>query len=245
MITGGGTGIGFAIATLLGKLGAHVIISARNKEVLADAVRKLEEKKIKANACPVNIRDEKEVEKLFDTIEEKWGKVDFLVNNAGGQFTSPAIDISPNGFRSVVDLNLHGTWLMSAAFAKRLMTAEKTGRIINIILCLGSGIPGMVHAGAARSGVKNMTKTLAYEWGPSGITVNAIAPGTINTTGLENYDQTHLEKVVASIPLQRMGEAEEVAEAVGYLLSPAGNFITGTTLEIDGGEHLLGAVNQL
>jgi len=86
---------------------------------------------------------------------------------------------------------------------------------------------------------------LAYEWGPAGMTVNAIAPGTINTAGLENYDQTHLEKVVSSIPLQRMGEAKEVAEAVGYLLSPGGNFITGTTLEIDGGEHLLGAVNQL
>lgn len=245
LITGGGTGIGFAIATLLGELGAHVIISARNTEVLVDAVKKLKEKKINADYYPVNIRDETEVKELFTAIDEKWGTVDFLVNNAGGQFTSPALDISPNGFRAVVDLNLHGTWLMSTAFANRLMEAGKPGRIVNIILCLESGIPGMVHASAARSGVKNMTKTLAYEWGPNGITVNAIAPGTIKTTGLENYDQSYLEKIVDALPLKRMGEAEEVAQAVGYTLSSAGNFITGTTLEIDGGEHLLGAVNQL
>lgn len=245
LITGGGTGIGFAIATLLGELGARVILAARTEETLEKAASELKAKGVEVSYYPVNIRNEDEVENLFNQIEMEHGLIDVLVNNAGGQFTSPSIDITPNGFRAVVDLNLNGTWLMSHAFGKRLIQNKIPGRILNIVLCLDSGIPGMVHAGAARAGVKNMTKTLAYEWGPYGITVNAIAPGTIRTSGLDQYDSSHLEKIVQSIPLQRMGEPEEVAEAACYLISPASQFITGTTLEIDGGEHLLGAVTQV
>ncbi|MEI3613385.1 SDR family oxidoreductase [Pseudogracilibacillus sp. SO30301A] len=245
LITGGGTGIGFAIAELLGSLGAHVIIAARTVEKLENATQQLREKNIKVDYLPVNIRDETEVEELFKKIFSKWETLDFLINNAGGQFAAPAKEISHGGFRAVVDLNLQGTWHMSSTFAKKLIVKGSEGRIINIVLCLKSGMPGMVHAAAARAGVMNMTKTLAYEWGSQGITVNTIAPGTIQTDGLEQYDEKHLQKSIEELPINRMGTANEVAHAVAYLLSPAGSYFTGTTLEIDGGEHLLGARSQL
>lgn len=244
LISGGGTGIGLATARLLGKLGAHVILVARTTSTLEKAVRDLQCEKIKADYITANIRDNQEVTELFDIVTKKWGGCDYLINNAGGQFTAPALDISANGFRSVVDLNLQGTWQMSSAFAHMLISQGQAGRMINIVLCLPSGLPGMVHAGAARAGVVNMTKTLAYEWGKYGILVNAIAPGTIATSGLEQYDADQLEQTVNRLPISRMGRADEVAAAVAYLLSGAGSYITGTTLEIDGGEHLLGASEQ-
>lgn len=244
LITGGGTGIGLATARLLGNLGAHVILVARTTSTLEKAVAELRHENIQADYVAANIREERDVEELFEVISTKWGGCDFLINNAGGQFTAPALDISANGFRSVVDLNLQGTWQMSAAFARMLIKKDQVGRIINIVLCLKSGMPGMVHAGAARAGVINMTKTLAYEWGEYGILVNAIAPGTIATTGLDQYDADHIQKGVNRLPVKRLGKSEEVASAAAYLLSAAGSYITGTTLEIDGGEHLLGASEQ-
>src|SRR5699024_9476420 len=185
-----------------------------------------------------NIRSEKEITRLFENVITKWGGCDFLINNAGGQFAAPALEISANGFRAVVDLNLQGTWQMSSAFAHMVTKQGREARIINIVLSLSSGMPGMVHAGAARAGVVNMTKTLAYEWGEHGIDVNAIAPGTIDTSGLDHYGSNELKKDVDRLPILRIGMPFEVAEAAVYLLSPAGNYITGTTLEIDGGEHL-------
>lgn len=245
LITGGGTGIGFAVARLLGKLGAHVILAARTVATLEKAVTELQQENINADYAPVNIRDEQDVKALFDSILTKRGRCDFLINNAGGQFTAQALDISANGFRSVVDLNLQGTWHMSSAFARMAVEKGISGRMINIVLCLQSGIPGMVHAGAARAGVINITKTLAYEWGKHGILVNAIAPGTIATSGLEQYDADEMQQGVNRLPVSRMGKAGEVAAACAYLLSTAGSYITGTTLEIDGGEHLLGASGQI
>jgi len=244
IITGGGTGIGFSIARVLGNLGAHVILTSRTEETLQQAAASLRSEKINTDYFPANIRNDNEVQALFEKVTSRWGTCDFLINNAGGQFAAPALDISANGFRAVVDLNLQGTWQMSAAFAHMLTKQETPGKIVNIILCLKSGIPGMVHAGAARAGVVNMTKTLAYEWGPYGILVNAIAPGTIQTSGLSQYDEAELLKNINRLPIQRMGTAHEVAEAVAYILSPAGNYINGTTLEIDGGEHLIGAATQ-
>lgn len=245
LISGGGTGIGFAIAHLLGTLGAHVLLVSRTTETLIKAVANLRKENIVADYVPANIRDEKEVKELFGVVSTKWNGCDFLINNAGGQFAAPALNISANGFRSVVDLNLQGTWQMSSAFAHMLLEKGNKGRIVNIVLCLQSGIPGMVHAGAARAGVVNMTKSLAYEWGNYGITVNAIAPGTIETSGLAQYDSNAIHKSVNRLPINRIGTPLEVAEAAAYLLSPAGGYVTGTTLEIDGGEHLLGATNQI
>lgn len=245
LITGGGTGIGLAAARLLGKLGAHVILAARTVATLETAVAELQLEKIQADYVPVNIREEQDVKAMFARVSTELGGCDFLINNAGGQFTAQALDISANGFRSVVDLNLQGTWHMSSAFSRMAIEKGVSGRIINIVLCLRSGVPGMVHAGAARAGVINMTKTLAYEWGEHGILVNAIAPGTIATNGLEQYDDQAVQQGVSRLPVSRMGTADEVAAACVYLLSPAGSYITGTTLEMDGGEHLLGASDQI
>lgn len=245
LVTGGGTGIGLAISQLLGKLGAHVILAGRTVETLERAVNELRKENVDADFIKTNIRKEQEVNELFEKVSGKWDGCDFLINNAGGQFAAPALEISPNGFRAVVDLNLQGTWQMSSSYARMLIERGRPGRIINIVLCLNSGMPGMVHAGAARAGVINMTKTLAVEWGGYGINVNAIAPGTIETSGLQQYDADKLKQTINRLPIGRMGKPGEVAAAVAYLLSPAGSYITGTTIEIDGGEHLMGAINQI
>lgn len=244
LVTGGGTGIGYAIARELGSLGAHVILAARTVEKLDQAVVELQNIGIKADRHPVNIRNEEEVNRLFKEINERWGTVDFLVNNAGGQFASPALKISKKGFHAVVDLNLQGTWLMTSAYAHQLIHTGKRGKIINIVLCLASGLPGMVHAGAARAGVVNMTQTLAVEWGDYGININAIAPGIINTSGIDNYSPDNMKTLVERLPIKRMGTPQELAAAVAFLLSPGGDFITGITLEVDGGEHLTGALQR-
>lgn len=245
IITGGGTGIGFAIAGQLGHMGARVALCARNKEGLDAAAAKLCAEGIEARAFVVNIRDETSVAELFAALNVAKWQVDILVNNAGGQFAAPALQVSPNGFRSVVDLNLTGSWLMCSAFAKQFtQSGLRYGSIVSIVLAQEQGMPGMVHAAAARAGVVNMMKTLAYEWGPVGLTANAVAPGTVETDALARYDRAALEAVAARLPIARMAAPEEVAQAVAYLVSPAGRFITGTLLQIDGGEHLCGAQPQ-
>lgn len=245
LISGGGTGIGFTIAKELGKLGARVILAARSVERLEQAATELKTQGIDTYYYPVNIRNHDEVTALYEYVFDNVGPCDFLINNAGGQFAAPALQISPNGFRSVVDLNLQGTWHMCSTYAHSLIKQQRKGKIVNIVLCLQSGIPGMVHAAAARAGVVNMTKTLAYEWGPYGLNINAVAPGTIETVALENYSSENLNQIIRQLPIARMGTASEVAASVCFLLSPGGDFITGTTLEIDGGEHLLGAQKQI
>lgn len=244
LVTGGATGIGLAIARELGGLGARIVIAARDAERLEAAAAALRERGIEVHAHPVNIRREDEVETLFHAVDQHVGLPDILVNNAGGQFAAPALDITPNGFRAVVDLNLNGTWLMSKAFAARAVAAGQGGRIVNIVLSLFSGTPGIVHSGAARAGVINMTKTLAVEWGRHGITVNAVAPGTIDTEGLLQYDMAAIEREMQRLPIKRMGTAREVALAVAFLVSPAGDYMTGTTLVLDGGDHLMGAAAE-
>lgn len=249
LVTGGGTGIGLAIARELGGLGARVVLAARTVERLDAAVAGLQADGIEAAAEPVNIRNEEEVAALFDRVAERCGVPDILVNNAGGQFAARPLDISANGFRAVVDLNLNGTWHMSQAFARRFVAAGRAearfdGRIVNIVLALFSGLPNMVHAGAARAGVVNMTKSLAVELGQHHITVNSIAPGIIDTPALAQYDRTEMEDAVRRLPIKRMGTAREVALAVTYLVSPAGDYVTGTTLIVDGGKSLMGAARE-
>jgi len=238
LITGGGTGIGYAIAEQLGKLGAHIIIAARTVDTLKAAQQRLQADAISCEIVELNIRDADAVADLFEQLKNQNKLPDIVVNNAGGQFEAKAVDISANGFRSVIDLNLNGTWYMSSNAGKCWIESGIQGSIVNIVLCCENGLPNMVHAGAARAGVINMTKSLATEWGAHNIRVNAIAPGTIKTSGLDQYDQASLLKSVSKLPIARMGTPEEIAQATVYLCSSAASYITGTVLQVDGGEHL-------
>ena len=244
LITGGGSGIGLAVARELGGLGARVVIAARGTERLESAAQGLRSAGIDATAHAVNIRDEAEVAALFDAIAESHGLPDLLVNNAGGQFAADALDISANGFRAVTDLNLNGTWHMSSAFARRAVEAGRAGRIVNIVLVTAGPKPGNAHGAAARAGIIHLTKTLAFEWARHGIAVNAIAPGTIETEGLDQYNPADIDAAIQRLPIKRMGRPREIALMVAYLASPAGDFITGTTLHVDGGAHLVGPARE-
>ncbi|BDU39670.1 short-chain dehydrogenase/reductase SDR [Vibrio nigripulchritudo ATCC 27043] len=245
LVTGGGSGIGLEIARLIGQLGAKVVIAARDIDRLNNTANQLRDEGIDSHAAEVNIRDAESVADLFRQLEEKSISVDILINNAGGQFTSPAIDISSNGFKSVLDLNLQGTFHMCQAFAKHSKPSIRDLSIVNIVLCLEQGIPGMAHAAAARAGVVNLTKTLAWEWADKGIRVNAIAPGTIDTEALKQYDFDNLQSGINQLPLKRIGQPSEIAQAVAFLVSPAASYITGICLAQDGGEHLTGASPQI
>ncbi len=239
LVTGGGTGIGLAIATELGDLGARIVIGARNIERLRSAAELLMNRGVEASCVQMNIRNDDEVRKTFEQLRKDRLCPDILINNAGGQYSAPALDISSNGFRSVVDLNLNGTWHMCRAFgAMRQSQGLSDASIINIVLSISGGLPGYAHAAAARSGVISLTQTLALEWAKFGVTVNAVAPGIIATDAIQQYDPQSIEHSVRALPIPRFGEPSEVAAAVAFLASPSARYITGTTLFVDGGRHL-------
>lgn len=240
LVTGGGTGIGLATAEELAKGGATVIIASRKMNRLIPAAKGLS-RDYDAQVIPMacNIRDPDEVRQLFDNIIEKYGQVDYLVNNGGGQFPSPASKISDGGWRAVVDTNLNGTWNMCSVAAQKSML-EHGGRIVNVVADMWRGFPGMAHTGAARAGVVNLTQTLAIEWADKDINVNSVAPGIIISSGMHNYPPEMIDGAWKKIPKKRLGRSEEVAWAICYLLSPAGDYISGDTLKVDGATSLWG-----
>lgn len=241
IVTGGATGIGLAIAEDLVQLGARVVIASRKMERLEVAARGLSSDyggEVAAIQC--NVRDRAQVEALFDQTITRFGKVDYVVNNGGGQFPSPAESITEKGWHAVIETNLTGTWHMSQAAAQKWMKAHG-GKIVTIVADMWRGFPGMVHTGAARAGTVNMAKTLAVEWAPYNILVNCVAPGVILSTGMHNYPPGLPERAQTQVPLKRLGRVEEVAWAVSYLLSPAGDYVTGETIRVDGGGSLWGS----
>ncbi len=240
LITGGATGIGFDVARETGRLGAKVAICGRRQERLDAAVAKLTADGITALGLPCDIRQPDQVTALVDQVNAQLGPISVLVNNAGGQFPTTAEALSPKGFEAVVRNNLLGTWTMTHAVATRAMIPQKRGRIVNVIANVARGFPGMVHTGAARAGVENMTKTLSIEWAQHGLRVNAVAPGVIRTTGTEQYPPELLEMSRKATPLKRLGTSEEVAHLITYLSSRVADFITGQTFYIDGGASLWG-----
>ena len=240
LITGGGSGIGLVAATEMGQLGAKIAICGRRPQPLQEAVAELESKGIEAFAAPCDIREPEAISAYVDAVVERFGKIDVLINNAGGQFPTTAEALSPKGFAAVIRNNLIGTWTMTHAVATKAMIPQKRGRIVNIIAQIIRGFPGMVHTGAARAGVDNMTKTLAVEWALHGIRVNAIAPGVIVTSGTKQDPPELLENAEKANPLKRLGTAEEVSHLITYLASRYADFIAGQTFYIDGGASIWG-----
>tara|TARA_Y100001960_G_C14762225_1_gene874795 strand:- start:1782 stop:2564 length:783 start_codon:yes stop_codon:yes gene_type:complete len=241
LITGGGTGIGYGCAEELGRLGAKVTLAARRPDVLEAAARRLRDQGIDAAWYELNIRDEEAVSAIFRLIIEERGLPDHLVNNAGGQFAAKADEISANGFRAVMDLNVQGTWQMSSYFASAHREAGAPGRIVNMVFAHIDAMEHFAHAAAARAAVVNLTKTLALEWSEHGILVNAVGPGPVMTEGIAQYDEaesgaTHID----TLPVPRWGTPQDIGWLVTYLLSPAGDWITGSFIPIDGGAQLVG-----
>jgi len=243
LITGGGTGIGRCIAHELARLGALVVLSGRREAVLTRTAAEIEAAGGRADTLPMNIREEDAVDGAIQELISRHGQLDGLINNAGGQFASPAAFISARGWRAVIDTNLNGTWFVSQACFKHAM-ANHGGAIVSIVADMWNGFPGMAHTGAARAGVVNLTKTLAVEWAPSGVRVNAVAPGFILSSGMGNYPEA-IQEMAAELmpknPSSRIGTESEVSAAVAFLLSPAAAYISGATLNVDGGASLLKA----
>jgi len=240
IVTGGGSGIGLAIASTLGELGARVALGGRDAAKLEAARAKLAARGYAVHAAPCDIREPEAIATFVTGVREALGEVSILVNNAGGQFPTPAELLSPKGWDAVVRNNLSGTFYVTREVAVRCMIPKGRGRIVNITANVARGFPGMVHTGAARAGVENMTKTLAVEWAQHGIAVNAIAPGIIRSTGTDRYPPELLELSRTRTPQKRLGTPEEVAELCAYLASEAAAFVTGETWYIDGGAHLWG-----
>lgn len=237
LVSGGGSGIGRQTAIELCSLGAHVVICGREIEPLRETsdLCMAEGAEGSCSAMVCDIRESDQVDALVDATLELHGRIDTLVNNAGGQFLAPAEDITEKGFDTVIKLNVHGTWLMTQAVAKKWMIENGGGKVINVTLSPHNGMPGMVHSGAARAAVENMVKTLSIEWARFGIKLNALAIGQIATeTLLTKYPEVVVQNLSHSVPAGRLGDPNEVAWQVAYLASPAGDFYSGSVLTMDG-----------
>lgn len=244
LVTGGGSGIGKHIAQQLLQTGARVYITGRKIDKLEKASEALGVfGPVHYRSC--DIREPDQIQELASQIKEEAGQLDVLINNAGGQFPAMAEHISENGWRAVINNNLNGTFYMTRAMANTFFIPQKSGVIINIIVNIYRGFPGMAHTGAARAGVDNLTKTLAVEWSKHNIRVNAIAPGLIQSTGMDNYPPELVKGLADTIPWKRLGTTEEVAYLTLFMASPVADYITGETVYIDGGQRLYGQQFQI
>jgi len=245
LVTGSGRGMGQNIALRFAELGADVVVTGRHVETLEQTKARIESQGGACFAHPCDIRDTGQVDSLVQAVVEHFGRVDFLVNNAGGQFPARPSEISDRGWRAVVDLNLNGTWNMLSRVAP-LMLERKFGAVVNIVhvYSFDRGAPAFVHSGAARAGVVSLTRTLANYWARHNVTINALAPGSISTEalrereyaqlGVENYEAVQLQDV----PAHRLGERDEMAEICAFLCSPAARYITGSVITADGGQSV-------
>jgi citronellol/citronellal dehydrogenase len=236
VVTGGGSGIGRCTAHELASLGAAVALVGRNPDKLAAVAAEIAEDGGTATTHACDIRDEEGVTNTVAAMLRAHGRIDGLVNNAGGQFQAPLESISHKGWDAVVRTNLTGGFLMARECYTQRMR-EHGGAIVNIVADMWTGMPGMAHSGAARAGMVNFTETAACEWGAAGVRVNAVAPGWIASSGLDAYPDSvrpMLRSLRQHTPLQRYGTEAEVSAAIVFLLSPAAAFISGATLRVDG-----------
>jgi citronellol/citronellal dehydrogenase len=238
-VTGAGSGIGRCVAHELAALGAEVVLSGRTAAKLEQVAGEISQDGGRCLWRAFDIRDEDAVKaQVADVLAS--GPVHGLVNNAGGQFPAPLAAITKKGFDAVVANNLTGGFLMMRELYAQCM-ARTGGAIVNMTADYRNGMPGMAHSGAARAGMANLTATAAYEWGPSGVRVNAVAPGWVASSGMDTYNDA-MKAVIRTlpqhVPLRRLAEEAEVSAAIVFLLSPAAAFITGVTLQIDGAASL-------
>ncbi len=240
VVSGGGTGIGKATARELARLGATVVLASRARGHLEETRDAIRAAGGQAEYVRLNLRDRDSVQALFDTVLDRYGHIDGLVNNGGGQFLKAASEIDPAGLHAVVETNLYGTlYMCQAAFTRAFK--DRGGAIVNMAMDNWRGMPMAAHSAAARAGVVNLTQTLALEWAQYGVRVNAVAPGIIESSGLRNYGPTVLallHRAARDLPPARLGTEDEVAAAIIFLLSPAAAYISGETLKIDGASSL-------
>jgi peroxisomal 2,4-dienoyl-CoA reductase len=242
LVTGGGSGIGAGIALRLAEQGARVVLVGRTAEKLETIATQIRQGGGEAVVAPADVRQYDAVAATIQKAVESWGGLDILVNSAAGNFLAPAASLSANGFRSVVDIDLCGTFNASRAAFGEL--TKRSGAIVNITATQAAvPTPLQCHAGAAKAGIEKLTRDLALEWGRFGIRVNAVAPGPIEATeGMARLAPGDVPDMLKKrVPMGRYGTIFEVCEAVTYLLSPAAAYVTGATLLIDGGTSLLGA----
>ena len=234
LVTGGGTGIGRATALELGRTGARVVICGRRPEPLERTRAELEEMGVDCLAHRADIREPEQSDALVAEALGAFEQIDILVNNAGGQFTAPAEEITLKGWRAVHRLTVDATWQLTRTVAVRSMIPNRRGVIFFNAFSPRRGIAGYAHAASARAALENLAGGLAAEWGPHGIRVIALALGNIRTEGLESYGDD-IEAMADDVPLGRLGTPEEVAQTTAFLASPAGGYVSGTTVTIDGG----------
>src|SRR3954470_6824221 len=237
-VTGAGTGLGRAIAVEFARLGAAIVIASRKPEHLEAGTATIQEVGGKVTAVPCDIRDPEQIAATFDAAEQAFGLPTVLVNNAAANFPVPAEDMSPNAWRTVVDITLNGTFFCAREFARRHLAAGSPASIINVGASYAwTGGPGFAHSAAAKAGVKNMTETLAVEWGPYGISVNCLVPGLMPHEDMTADIQGNLARTSdkdACQPALRVGERQELGWAATFLASPYARFISGHTLVVDG-----------
>jgi len=241
IVTGGGTGFGRSIALNLASRGAKLVLASRNPDHLDAVAAEITALGAEVLTVPLDVRDPSKVEDMVRQAVERFGRIDVLVNNAAGNFAIPAEKLTPNGWNAVIGIVLNGSWYCSSAVGKQ-MIKQGSGCILNIVAnYAGSGAPGVVHSGAAKAGVLNMTRTLAVEWGRHGIRVNALAPGAMMTQASKNlgYDSPEAQAKIASrVPLGRMTTCEEMAGLAVFLCSEDAAYITGDIMTADGGMGL-------
>jgi NAD(P)-dependent dehydrogenase (short-subunit alcohol dehydrogenase family) len=241
IITGGGTGLGLAMATKFATLGASVVLASRSEEHLSAGASAVKQAAPTAAVLTVvtDVRKPEDVDRMVAGASARFGRIDILINNAAGNFICKAEDLSPNGWNSVINIVLNGSFYCSRAVGRHMIAHGAGGSIVSIVATYAwTGSAGTVHSAAAKAGVMAMTQTLAVEWARHNIRVNAVAPGPIESPGAAKQlwaSDEAVEKITGMVPLKRWGKPEEIADAVTFLVAPASGYITGDVLTVDGG----------